>query len=216
MKKLSILLILLGILPTYSQANEWVGTVVAILDGDTVKVLNQEKEQVKIRLTEIDAPESSQAFGTKSKQSLSKICFNKSVVVMDGGTDRYKRTLGRLICDGVDANAEQVKRGMAWAYRKYLTDNSIISLEDTAKINKIGLWVDENPTPPWEFRKNKKKIEVKPKTKKAEPSNGFTCGGKSRCGDMSSCAEAKFYLTQCGKRQLDRDRDGIPCESICK
>jgi len=144
--------------PLSALAVEWSGTVVGIADGDTLTVLNADQHTVKIRLTEIDAPESKQAFGTQSKQSLSDICFNKTIVVEDKGLDKYKRTLGRINCDGVDANAEQVKRGMAWAYRKYLTDQSIIALEATANAAAIGLWADKNPTPPWVFRHSKKPL----------------------------------------------------------
>jgi len=43
----------------------------------------------------------------------------------------------------------------------------------------------------------------------------FTCGNKRNCGQMSSCKEAYFYLKTCGLKRLDRDKDGIPCESIC-
>lgn len=215
----SIVLVFTLLLPTVSFATERAGTVVGISDGDTVKVLNDKNQVIKIRLAEIDAPEKAQAFGSQSKQSLSDLCFNKAVVVDDKGTDKYKRTIGRLKCAGVDANAEQVKRGMAWAYRQYLTDENIAALEDAAKAGQLGLWTDTNPTPPWEFRHSGKKGKTKAIAKNvsaAETSGQFQCGGKSRCGDMSSCAEAQFYLTQCGLNRLDRDHDGIPCESLCK
>lgn len=215
MKKYLFLLALISAFPV--SAITWTGTVIGISDGDTVKVLNAEKQQIKIRLVEIDAPESKQAFGTQSKQSLSDICFKKTVVVDDRGTDKYKRTLGRVKCDGVDANAEQVKRGMAWAYRQYLTDQSIISLEETAKASKQGLWADENPTPPWEFRHGSKATKnQKQSTEKTVSINGLECGGKSLCGEMNNCAEANFYLNNCGLTRLDRDHDGVPCESICR
>lgn len=219
MKKLVLALALLT--PITAFSTEWTGTVVGISDGDTLTVLNAEKRQVKIRMAEIDAPESKQAFGTQSKQSLSDICFKKSVVVDDHGGDRYKRTLGRIKCDGVDANAEQVRRGMAWAYKQYLTDQSIAALEEEAKSNKTGLWTDENPTPPWEFRHGgktanaaSKKLPIKKASTRSD--SGFECGAKSRCGDMNSCAEAEFYLNECGLSRLDRDHDGMPCESLCR
>lgn len=215
MRLLISALILLTSLPI--AAAEWSGTVVGISDGDTLTVLNTEKRQVKIRLAEIDAPESKQAFGTQSKKSLSDLCFKKAVVVDDHGTDKYKRTLGRLKCDGIDANAEQVKRGMAWAYRQYLTDQTIADLEEEAKIAGTGLWAEENPTPPWEFRHGGKLAKaVKASVESTESSSGFECAGKSKCGEMSSCAEAKFYLNECGVSRLDRDHDGMPCESICR
>lgn len=210
-------LALILLVPLSVTAAEWSGTVVGISDGDTLTVLNAEKRQVKIRLTEIDAPESQQAFGAKSKQSLTEVCFKKTVIVDDRGADKYKRTLGRLRCDGVDANAEQVRRGMAWAYRQYLTDQTIADLEEEAKIAGTGLWAEENPTPPWEFRHGGKSAKaVKASIETAEPSSGFECAGKSKCGEMSSCAEAKFYLNECGLGRLDRDHDGVPCESICR
>lgn len=217
MNKLILSLALLT--PTSAFSTEWAGTVIGISDGDTLIVLSEDKRQVKIRMAEIDAPESRQAFGQKSKQSLSDLCFKKSVVVDDHGTDRYKRTLGRITCDGVDANAEQVKRGMAWAYKQYLTDQSIADLEETARASKTGLWADASPIPPWEFRhggKTAKAAKKLPVKKVSTSSSGFECGTKSRCGDMSDCAEAEFYLNECGLTHLDRDRDGMPCESLCR
>lgn len=200
--------------PLSVSAVEWTGTVIGISDGDTLKVLNEQKQQVKIRLSEIDAPESSQEFGQQSKQSLSDLCFQKSVVVDDKGQDKYKRTLARIKCNGIDANAEQVKRGMAWAYRQYLSDQSIIQFEQTAQSQKIGLWSYSNPTPPWEFRHGKKSAS----TKTITPSHTIDtqCGTKTKCGEMVSCDEARFYLNSCGLTRLDRDHDGIPCESLCK
>jgi endonuclease YncB( thermonuclease family) len=213
MNRFVCLLILLA--PLSVSAAEWSGTVVGISDGDTLTVLNADKRQVKIRLVEIDAPESKQAFGTQSKQSLSDICFKKPVVVDDHGTDKYKRTLGRLTCDGIDANTEQVKRGMAWAYKQYLTDQSIADLEEQAKAAGVGLWADAEPTPPWEFRHGGKS-SVKNAVKPSSSDNGFECAGKSKCGEMSNCAEAKFYLNECGLSRLDRDHNGVPCKSICR
>lgn len=45
----------------------------------------------------------------------------------------------------------------------------------------------------------------------------YSCDTPKRyCKQMNSCAEAKFYLKQCGLDRLDRDKDGIPCESLCR
>lgn len=217
MKKIILALTLLA--PLSVMASEWTGTVVGITDGDTITVLNSQKKQVKIRMTEIDAPESHQAFGTQSKQSLSDLCFKKPVVVNDHGTDRYKRTLGRVKCAGIDANAEQVKRGMAWAYRQYLTDQSIATLEEQTKSSRTGLWADENPTAPWDFRHGSNAAKQKaPKAQKNQElaESSYSCGSKTKCGQMTSCSEANHYLNNCGLTRLDRDHDGVPCESICR
>ena len=130
-----------------------------IADGDTATVLDSSNKQFKIRLTGIDAPEKKQAFGNKSKQSLSAMIFNKQVTVEYDKKDRYGRTLGKIIVNGVDANLEQVKAGMAWHYKHYQKDQTLADralytqAEDQAKAERQGLWVDANPIPPWEWRK---------------------------------------------------------------
>jgi len=134
---------------------DFTGKVVAVADGDTITVL-RDKEQVKVRLAEIDAPEKAQPFGNKSKQALSALVYGKAVLVVEQGHDRYKRTIGRVYQDDVDVNAEQVKQGMAWVYRKYSKDVSLLPLENEAKAQRLGLWVDSEPVPPWEWRHSKK------------------------------------------------------------
>ena len=134
---------------------DFTGKVVAVADGDTITVL-KDLQQVKIRLTEIDAPEKKQAFGNRSKESLSDLCFGKTATLIEKSKDRYGRTLARVTCDGTDANAEQVRRGLAWAYTKYLTDPQIKVLEEEARASRLGLWRDETPVPPWEWRKAKR------------------------------------------------------------
>ena len=101
--------------------------------GDTLTVLTASKQQHRIRLAEIDAPERSQPFGTTSKQSLSDLCFGKEAEVRPRAIDRYKRTVARVMCAGVDANAEQVNRGMAWVYRRYAKDHDLYVLEHVQK-----------------------------------------------------------------------------------
>ena len=136
--------------PAY--ADTFTGRVVGIMDGDTIRVLTDDREQVKVRLVEIDAPEKKQAFGNRSKQTLSDYCFNRVATLTDKGRDRYGRTLARVNCNGVDVNAEMVRVGMAWVYDKYVTDRSLYALQDDARVARRGLWVDPDPMPPWEWR----------------------------------------------------------------
>lgn len=129
------------------------GRVIGITDGDTMTILDSSKRQYKIRLAEIDAPESQQPFGTRSKESLAALCFQKTAFVSDQGRDRYGRIIGRANCAGVDANSEQVRRGMAWVYDRYVKDRTLYELQNAARAAKRGLWIDENPTPPWDWRR---------------------------------------------------------------
>ncbi len=72
------------------------------------------------------------------------------------GTDRYRRTLGRVYQGEIDVNAEMIKSGMAWVYRKYSTDQSLYPMEAKAKEQTRGLWADPEPVPPWEWRRRKR------------------------------------------------------------
>jgi endonuclease YncB( thermonuclease family) len=140
-----------------AQAEAFLGTVVGIADGDTLTVLTNEKQEVKVRLAEIDAPERHQPYGARAKQSLSELCFGKQAEVLPRVKDRYKRTVARIKCSGVDANTEQVKRGMAWVYRRYARDHNLYVMQHDAKAAKRGLWSDSSPVPPWEFRKQRQR-----------------------------------------------------------
>jgi endonuclease YncB( thermonuclease family) len=195
----------------YAQVYE--GKVVSVLDGDTLIVLTPEKRQIKVRLVEIDAPEKSQAYGQRSKQSLSELVFGKQIRVKQQDRDRYGRVVGRVYVGGLDINAEQVKRGMAWVYRKYARDQALFSLEQEAKNVKRGLWSDPHTIPPWEYRHDGKRIgsaQAREKTaaEKSKVPVGLSCGAKRYCKEMTSCEEARFYLTQCRLRRLDSDGDG--------
>lgn len=130
--------------------------VVAIADGDTLTARCDGEAApytVIVRLAEIDAPEKRQAFGAVSKQHLADLCFQKPVELVGSTRDRYGRTVARALCDGIDANAAQVRAGMAWAFTQYLTDRSIADIERDARKQRLGLWSDPVPVPPWEWRK---------------------------------------------------------------
>lgn len=133
--------------------------VVAVSDGDTLKARCGEAgayEQVTVRLAEIDAPEKAQPFGNRSKVHLSMLCFGAWATIRTEAKDRYGRTVARVHCRGKDANAEQVRAGLAWAYTKYLTDPSMQRLEIEAREANRGLWAEAGETvAPWEWRRRR-------------------------------------------------------------
>ena len=137
------------------SAETLTGQVVKVADGDTITVLDSSNTQHRIRLISIDAPESNQAFGQKSKAHLSSLCFGKKVKVEWKQKDRYKRILGVVFVGKVNCNEEMLKAGFAWHYRQYSKDKKLQAMEDMAKAEKKGLWADKEPVPPWEFRRKK-------------------------------------------------------------
>jgi len=125
-----------------------------VVDGDTVHVFYQD-EVYKIRLTEIDAPERDQPYGSNSTEYLKSLLKEGRVDVDISGTDRYGRKLGRLYWRGKDINRELVSAGYAWVYDQYVTDNSFYENQSKARNSKKGLWEDQNPLEPWNWRKLK-------------------------------------------------------------
>ena len=154
----AFLLACLIALPTITHAETITGRVVRVLDGDTVAILTPQKEQVRVRLAEIDAPEKNQPFGMSAKKMLSDLIFARDVSVVKIDTDRYGRTVGRIYQGQTDVNLEMVKAGGAWAYTKYLTDSTFRTAEDAARAGKRGLWdlQEDQRIPPWEWRKQQR------------------------------------------------------------
>jgi endonuclease YncB( thermonuclease family) len=140
------------------------GTVVAVSDGDTLTLLTPDKQQIKVRLAEIDAPEKAQPFGTRAKQMLSELVFGKQAEVLIDDIDRYGRTVGRVYVGQIDVNAEMVQRGGAWVYRQYSHDPLLLKLEQSAKSARRGLWglPASDQIPPWEWRRSDKKPTAAP------------------------------------------------------
>ena len=130
--------------------------MVGIADGDTITVLREGKQQVKIRLYGIDCPERGQAFSRKAKQFISEMVFGKEVEVEPVDVDRYGRLVALVTISESLVNEELVNAGFAWVYTRYC-DRPICErwklLENEAREAKRGLWADLNPMPPWEFRR---------------------------------------------------------------
>jgi len=159
LKNLITLIIIL--LYQICHANEE-GLIINVVDGDTVHLLNDNQEKLKVRLHHIDAPELDQYYGKESKFALEQLILNKKVTVISDKKDKYKRLLGVISLDEVDVNLEMIKAGAAWHFKKYAKfdqskDQYLIYDENEyqAKLKKIGLW-KEKAISPWLWRKNKK------------------------------------------------------------
>jgi len=199
-------------------ASSWAGQacrVTAISDGDTVKCLQDWR-----------APEKAQPYGQRARAALAARVFGRNVQLERHETDKYGRIVGRLWLDGVDINLAQVQDGWAWAYRDYLKEPHYIAAENSARAAERGLWAGSGPVRPQDWRRASSLPPLDTpaappaanpgRSTPASPAAAFQCGSKNRCSQMASCAEAQFYLQQCGVKKLDGNNDGIPCASLCR
>ncbi|RSM22600.1 thermonuclease family protein [Aeromonas salmonicida] len=206
--------------------------VVGVYDGDTFTCLSDAKQQMKVRMAEIDTPESKQPYGTKSKQALSDLVFGKHVGLKVQDTDRYGRIVARVYVGSIDVNEQLVAKGAAWVYRQYNKDKSLIVIENQATASKRGLWSlpESERMPPWEWRKagrNQRQAQHASTSITMRPAlestigggaggSSFSCNTRKSCAQMDNCAEAQYQLKDCGNNRLDQDKDGVPCENLCR
>jgi len=132
------------------------GKVISVSDGDTITVLNSNKEY-KIRLYGIDCPENGQAYANKAKQFTSALTYGKTVEFTVYDVDKYRRLVAVVRADGLNVNKAILKNGYAWRYTQYCKEsfcNDWVADEYTSRKREIGLWQDKSPIPPWEWRKS--------------------------------------------------------------
>lgn len=153
--KTSAVLIMLMVGSMFGQEKEMSGKVVGVHDGDSITLLTSGKLEVKVRLEGIDAPELKQAYGNASKKSLSDLVFGQQVRLEVTGKDRYRRILGHVFVGDTWVNLCQVKNGFAWHYKKYNKDPRLSDAELVSRDAGVGLWRDNAPVPPWNWRRKK-------------------------------------------------------------
>jgi micrococcal nuclease len=126
--------------------------VVSVHDGDTLRAIDDERIEHRVRLAGIDAPEMGQAFGRVSRDRLRELALRQQVVVHLLGQDRYGRDLARLEAGGVDLCRQLVAEGLAWHYVRYSDDADLAASEAAARAAGRGLWADPEPVAPWAWR----------------------------------------------------------------
>jgi endonuclease YncB( thermonuclease family) len=198
------------------------GRVVKVAEGDTVTVLVG-REQHRVRLQGIDAPERDQPYGKASGRSLAAVVAGKEVRVEYDKRDRYGRIVGVVWvvppgsrCEGepgcpktLDAGLYQLTIGMAWWYRRYSGEQSPEDrgqyefAETEARAKRAGLWQEPDPVAPWDWRRGQR-------APTASTSSDW-CATHRYCRDMASCAEARRAFTECG-----RTRSWITMRSISR
>ncbi len=209
------------------------GRVVHVADGDTLDVLVDEGSadanggtEYTIRLDGIDCPEKRQAFGTEARAFAAERALGRQVTVRVFDTDRYGRLIGEVILPGgLSLNEELVAAGLAWWYRRYAPGNQQLAFfEREARKRRLGLWAQDGPVAPWDWRRGKRSQSpadaITEKEKDVDPALRYDPFGPDRdCGDFRSQEEAQRFFEAAGgpekdPHRLDSDGDGIACEGL--
>jgi micrococcal nuclease len=136
--------------------NEFKAQVTTVEDGDTFEIVTSEKKKIVVRLFGVDCPEDGQAFSSKAKQFVEALCRNKTVKVVKNVIDPHGRLVADVyLPDGRSVAKELLKAGYAWHYKQYSNDKELDHLEQEARKHKKGLWNEENPMSPWDYRVSK-------------------------------------------------------------
>jgi endonuclease YncB( thermonuclease family) len=155
-----ILLLLISLtLATNALSNDLIAArVISVTDGDNLTVIGPDNKQVLIRLYGLDCPELAQPFGENAKEFTSNLCFGKIILYRMLGIDRFDRTIAAVFLeDGKELNLEILKAGLAWRHDRYAKRQDYAEAEEEARKAGIGLWADKEPTPPWEWRKDRQR-----------------------------------------------------------
>jgi len=113
--------------------------------------------ELKIKLRGVDAPEISQAYGTQARDYVAQRCENQLVTLRLYGKDQLNRSIADVIAGAssnqTSINQQLVENGFAWHDVALDGQEVLAQAEKAARQERRGLWMDDKPTPPWEYRK---------------------------------------------------------------
>ncbi|PSO79448.1 MAG: micrococcal nuclease-like nuclease [Cyanobacteria bacterium QH_9_48_43] len=223
---LTALILLLSFPTTATAQSRTTAEVVSIGDGDTLTV-KENSEQFKVRLSCIDAPESTQRGGQASADRLKELLpQGTNVELRTIEQDRYGRSIAEAYKNGASVNLQLVQEGQAVVYDKYLDacesrQQKYLDTEAQAKSREIGFWALEDPVMPWDYREGKRSNSASPSKSshysRTETSDLPSCvNGDCDCSDFQNHATAQQVLEADSgdSHRLDRDSDGVACESL--
>jgi endonuclease YncB( thermonuclease family) len=150
--------------------SDYKGWVITVLEGDTIRVLDGSNRMTRVRLKSIDAPERGQPYGEEARNYLASLLSGREIKVKANRVDGNGNILGQvwvappkcLDCKhSVDANLALLQAGLAWWSSKFAKQQShserkeYEAAEAKARQDRLGLWADPTPMPPWEWRQRR-------------------------------------------------------------
>ena len=207
------------------------GTVSRVVDGDTLwlKTGGEDTAPLVVRLEGIDAPESCQVGGADATAALTALALGRNVSVRVAARDEHGRTVGKVFDGDKDLGDRMVRDGQAWSSRYQYDRGPYVAEERMAFALKRGLHSAGGAVQPRDFRKQHGPCEGKAANAQSTAVPASTgaiavatiatkalannrCDGRTFCSQMTSCAEATWFLNHCPGVKMDGNRDGVPCE----
>ncbi|RMF95319.1 MAG: nuclease [Gammaproteobacteria bacterium] len=182
--------------------------VIRVFDGDTFLARTADGAELRVRLSEIDAPEKGDPWSNRARDRLRQLIDQREVSIRLFDIDSYRRLVARVYVGDTDVNAQLVREGLAAVYRRYARDPALYELEEAARREQRGFWRSK-------YRPRGFGSDAPAGSGSHSAARPPGCGRKRYCREMESCKEALFYLRECGLRTIDGDGDGIPCEQLC-
>jgi endonuclease YncB( thermonuclease family) len=206
-------------------------SILKITDGDTIRINTGQD----VRLLQIDTPEvmSSECYATEATAALTKLIFGKEIRLesdsASANIDRYKRLLRYVFVGKTNVNLRMVELGAAAPYfyngekGKYSTQ--LLKAAEKAKANKVGLWAKCPGTKLEPFKAVTSGFAISPTVR---PSPTPTTTGQCDpnydpcipnsiydldCPDIYALGLSRIRVIGTDVHRLDRDKDGIACES---
>ena len=178
------------------------GRATKVVDGDTLAVKTVEGRRIRVRVAEIDTPEKGEPFSNRARDALNEMVWDQDLAIRLYDIDSYGRMVGHVFVGDTDVGRALVRDGLAAVFCRYATDESLKVLEQQARDAKLGI-LSQAQIP----------RGACDESDDISPAIPDRCGGKQFCNQMDSCAEALFYLRECGATTIDGDKDGVPCET---
>lgn len=144
-----------GVTPSY-QAK-----VIAVIDGDTLQV-SKRQAKITVDLAAVDAPERGQFYYLNAKGLLSQWVIGKYVTIVEQGSIGLDRIIARVYVNGRDINRSLVAKGAAWVAPSNRQDAGLLASQANAQIEKLGIWQQSQPTPPWHWREDQSRQTTPP------------------------------------------------------
>ncbi len=211
------------------------GIVTKVVDGDSLWLAPPGKPPIEVRLRDIDAPEICQAWGPEARKALADLALNKVATLQPSGRDTYGRMVATLLIEDLNVSRFMVENGHAWSVRSRWDQGPLVKQEKMARALSRGLHALPGAVQPKEFRRTQSPCAgaessrpapapapapapvstpapLRAAAKPTAHGSAWRCDGRTRCSQMGSCAEARFFLANCPGVKMDGDRDGVPCE----